>query len=71
MTAVHLGAGSGQHRRQPYGRGRNVDIYTDRVGGICTVPGNCVSEAEETGCRSGRAGGLIKTIKSDQRSAYV
>ena len=39
--------------------------YTDRVGGICTVPGNCVSEAEETGSRSGRAGGLIKTIKSD------
>ena len=40
-------------------------LAADRVGGICTVPGNCVSEAEETGSRSGRAGGLIKTIKSD------
>ena len=32
---------------------------------------NALSEAEKTGSRSGRAGGLIKTIKSDQWSAYV
>jgi len=43
----------------------NADIYTDCVGGICIVPENCVFEAEKTDCRSGRAGGLIKTIKSD------
>ena len=47
-------------------------IFIPIVSVACTVPGNCVSEAEETGSRSGRAGGLlIKTIKSSDHEVLV
>ena len=46
-TSFYLGAGRSQHWRQSDGSCRNVDFHSDRIGFICIVSGNRISEIKE------------------------